>query len=140
MTKEDMKTALQSIPAWARIAGGVAAAIAALMAGIASLPAWDSIGITSLTTLESRIKPLHDSVSEIRRQGVLQGIDAKETRRVVLGKIRFDLDLMIRQTPNLPLATRLQLEQQLRDTETELTRVEGDLTVLRGIREHAPGR
>lgn len=140
MTKEDVRTALRSIPSWARIAGGAAAAFAALMAGIASLPAWDAIGIASLTTLEARMKPLHDSMAEIRRQGVRQEIDAKETRRVVLGKIRFDLDLMIRQAPDLPLATRLQLEQQLRDTETELTRVEGDLTVLRGIREHTSGR
>lgn len=140
MTTDDMRTALRSIPAWARIAGGIAAAFAALMAGIAALPAWDAIGIASLSTLESRIKPLHDSVAEIRRQGVRQGIDAKETRRVVLGKIRFDLDLMIRQTPDLPLATKLQLEQQLRDTETELARVEGDLTLLRGIRAYTDGR
>lgn len=140
MTTDDMRTALRSIPAWARIAGGIAAAFAALMAGIAALPAWDAIGIASLSTLESRIKPLHDSMAAIRWQGHRQEVDAKETRRVVLDKIILDLELMIRQNENLPLGTRLQLEQQLSNAKIEQKNVQDDLATLRRTPEFPIGR
>jgi len=135
-----------------KVATGCVAAVGTAASSISAVPAaWTTMGLPRLATeahVEQKFSLAQDGISKVaagyaeirlrQTEHRVEGkIDVKTTLRAVLAGKRGDLEIFLRQNPDIDVRWRVELEAQLDDVKNQIQEIDRELAGLRVMRDAA---